>query len=372
VWVFAAAAAYWAASLATSPAWNTWIEEIIPKRLRANFFACRARISQIFTLIGFATGGLALHWGRASDAAAGLAHHWELTAFVGIFVVGAACRYLSGMFLSQQTEPSVGRYQSRPVSPWQLVSQTSGDVGGKLVLYLLAMQTAVQISGPYFTPFMLAKDKQNLSYLTYMLLIGVCFLGKAIALPLWGRLAHYAGARRLLWIGGTAIVPIAALWVLIDVMNFWQTTLHLNLGFTQVDVPIASQFIYIALVQLVSGVVWAAYELAMLLMFFEAIPKQDRTGVLTFYNFGNAAALVLGSLIGAAILQACGEAYWGYLVLFGLSSVARFCTLPLLLRTPDRHVAIVQSPALRVIAVRPDDGSVDRPILPSLADGPEE
>ena len=46
--------------------------------------------------------------------------------------------------------------------------------------------------------------------------------------------------------------------------------------------------VYLAGVQLLSGIVWAAYELAMMLMFFEAIPRQDRTSVLTFYNWGNA------------------------------------------------------------------------------------
>src|SRR5262245_39754045 len=43
-WVFVAASMYWAASQATGPAWNTWIEEIVPRRLRARFFACRARV----------------------------------------------------------------------------------------------------------------------------------------------------------------------------------------------------------------------------------------------------------------------------------------------------------------------------------------
>src|SRR4030095_1482716 len=45
-WVFLAASAYWAASQAAGPAWNTWIEEIIPMRVRANFFVCRARLAQ--------------------------------------------------------------------------------------------------------------------------------------------------------------------------------------------------------------------------------------------------------------------------------------------------------------------------------------
>jgi MFS family permease len=103
----------------------------------------------------------------------------------------------------------------------------------------------------------------------------------------------------------------------------------------------------------------------MLLMFLEAIPRQDRAGVLTFYNFGNAAALVLGSIIGATILQSLGENHQAYLYLFAISSGVRLLTVPLLWHMPHQPVTFVQ-PAVRVIAVRPDDGGLDRPILPSL------
>jgi hypothetical protein len=105
----------------------------------------------------------------------------------------------------------------------------------------------------------------------------------------------------------------------------------------------------------------------MLLMFFEAIPRQDRASVLTFYNFGNAAALVAGGLIGAVVLQLGGEHPTAYLVLFGLSSLARLCTVLLLRQAPDRAIEVTQ-PALRVIAVRADEGAVERPILPSLSE----
>lgn len=356
-WVFVAATAYWAASLATGPAWNTWIEEIIPKRVRSRFFACRARTSQLCTLIGFAAGGLALQFGDAQG--------WLMAAFVGIFLIGSACRFLSAGFLSQHTEPSRGRYASRHVSFCEMLSQTRGDVGGQLVFYLLAVQTAVQISGPYFTPFMLAQER--VSYLNYMLLIGIGFLGKVLALPWWGRVAHAAGPRRLLWIGGTSIVPIAGLWILSDWFEPWQTTWHINLAGASFDWHLSAEFAYLAFIQLVSGIAWAAYELAMLLMFFEAIPRQDRTGVLTIYNFGNAVALVVGSLIGASVLQYLGEAHSSYLVLFGLSSCARLLTVPLLWQAPNPHIEVAQ-PAVRVIAVRPDDGGSDRPILGSLSE----
>ena len=63
-----------------------------------------------------------------------------------------------------------------------------------------------------------------------MLLVGIGYLGKVIALPLWGRVAHYAGARRLLWIGGTSIVPVAALWLAADFFTPWQTTVVFPAG----------------------------------------------------------------------------------------------------------------------------------------------
>jgi hypothetical protein len=73
---------------------------------------------------------------------------------------------------------------------------------------------------------------------------------------------------------------------------------------------------------------------------------------------------VVGSLIGATLLQTLGEAHTSYLVLFGVSSLARLFTVPLIASAPERAVEVL--PAVRVIAVRPDEGGEDRPILPSL------
>jgi MFS family permease len=291
-----------------------------------------------------------------------------LPAFVGIFIVGSLCRFLSAGFLSQQSEPSRGRVEERSVSLGQLLARTRGDVGGRLVFYLLAVQTAVQISGPYFTPYMLSSER--MSYFNYMLLIGVGFLGKVIALPRWGRVAQVAGARRLLWIGGTAIVPIAALWCFSDYFARWQMTLPVNLFVVTFQWEISGKLLYLFGVQLLSGITWAAYELAMLLMFFEAIPRQDRTSVLTFYNFGNAMAMVVGGLIGAAILQLGHESHSAFLTLFAASSACRLLTLVFLYRAPNSAPVNLQAamqPAVRVVSVRPDNG-INRPILSSLSD----
>jgi MFS family permease len=194
---------------------------------------------------------------------------------------------------------------------------------------------------------MLSKSQLGLSYVEYMSLLGIAFLGKVVSLRLWGRLAQRWGARRLLWIGGVGIIPVGGLWIVTG--DFW----------------------YLAVVQAISGIAWAAYELALLLMFFEAIPRRERTSVLTIYNLGNAVALVIGALIGAAVLRLLGEATIAFMTLFGLSSLGRLTTLLLLARVPDLRTMTV-SPAMRTIAIRPNADAVDPPILPSIPNGEHE
>ena len=125
-----------------------------------------------------------------------------------------------------------------------------------------------------------------------------------------GAAADRLGARRLLWLGGLGIVPISGLWV------------------------ISNSFPYLFAVQILSGVSWAAYELAMLLLFFETIRPEERTSILTTFNFANALATAAGSLLGGGLLAFCGKTQSVYLLLFALSSMARLLTLIGLMRVP--------------------------------------
>src|SRR5262245_9479338 len=50
--VFALAAIYWGSGMATGPAWNTWMNGVVPPRLRAHYFARRSRGAQVAVLLG--------------------------------------------------------------------------------------------------------------------------------------------------------------------------------------------------------------------------------------------------------------------------------------------------------------------------------
>ncbi len=328
--VFAAAVLYWGAGLGAGPAWNAWAEHLVPKRLRAMFFARRVRISQSCILVGLVMGGLAL---RATPLGDNL--RWT---FGLMFAAGGLSRLLSASLLAFQTETGPPQemqpHAAEPAAPfpWR-------GAGARLVFYLMSVQVGVYLAGPYFTPYMLTK--LNLSYFQYMLLLSAAFVGKIVALPWFGAYAKRAGAQRLLWIGAVGIVPVAALWL------------------------VSNSFPYLLIMQFGCGVVWAAHELAVFLLFFETIPREQRLRLLTWYNFGNSTAMVVGAILGALILHTLGDAASTYLTIFALSSVARGLSLLALPGAPQRLFEVAPL-SVRVLAVRPSSGSIDRPILPTL------
>ena len=89
-----------------------------------------------------------------------------------------------------------------------LVQNTNGPV----LAYLLLSQAAVQVAGPYFTPFMLGH--LALSYYHYVILICAASLARIVLLPAWGRVVDRYGPQRVLWLSAIGIIPLPALWLL--------------------------------------------------------------------------------------------------------------------------------------------------------------
>ncbi|HEX4149504.1 MAG TPA: MFS transporter, partial [Pirellulales bacterium] len=330
--LFAAAAIYWGCGLATGPVWNTWVGTLVPRRVRAAYFARRTRFGQAGLLAGFVGGGIALQWAARNAAV--------LDAFAALFFVATLFRLVSAYFLSTQRELAVCPAAGRHLPFREALGRLRHSSTGGLLCYFLAVQSAVQISAPYFNPYML--QHLRMSYVQYVALVAAALVSRIVALPALGRFAHRFGARRLLWLGGAGIVPMAAAWLVSD------------------------HFVYLVGLQLVVGVVWAAYELSTFLLFFEAIAEDERTSVLTIFNFANALATVLGSLAGGAALVYFGKYQVVYLTLFALSSLARFAALGLLWRVPAAEAPagsrplLSPAPAARPASLSPSGASADQ------------
>lgn len=311
--IFAVVAIYWAASQGASPAWNAWMESVVPCRVRPGFFAFRTRTGQAAVLAGFMIGGFTLQYGKLEGN--------PLPYFAAIFAFAALCRVISAQYLIRQREAPADVRKPRAVSPGQLLGRIRAGSSERILLYFLAVQVSVQISGPYFTPYML--KQLQLSYAEFVLLLASSFLGKILVLPALGRFAYRFGTRKLLWLGGIGIIPVSGLWLYTDTF----------------PKMIALQFL--------AGAVWAAYELSMALLFFESVRSDERTSILTKFNLANAAGLCIGALIGGTCLKTLGQSPEAYLFIFALSSVFRAGSLLVLRFTPN--VDAVEDPEPAVV-----------------------
>ncbi|MFM9961580.1 MAG: MFS transporter [Planctomycetaceae bacterium] len=335
------ASLYWAGGLGTGPAWNVWIGTLVPRTIRAHFFARRSRLQQLTVLAGFLGGGFALQYGKRLDAAAGEGHDHVLTVFGILFSIACVCRVLSASFLAAQHEPQPLPADRRRIPVLEQLQRYRHSAGGRLLFYIVVVQFGVWITGPYFAPYM--REKLHFSYVDYAVLIAFSFVFKIMALPLCGRFAKRWGARRLLTLGGIGIIPMSGMW------------------------SVSDNYAWLCVTQITAGVCWAAYELAFFLLFFESIPADERVSVLTLFNLLNSAALAAGAILGGVILHFAHESAAAYQTLFLISSAWRALALFFLWRVPQIDVT-GDAVGVQIEDFRPTGEALDGPILSSLPD----
>ncbi len=304
--LLAAASMYWSAGMAGVPAWTDWMATLVPDQLRTPYFAHRNRLGQFAVFLGFMVSGIVLQVGEARGTV--------LPAFAAMFVVAGAARLVSTACLWSCREPR-SPLADRDATPASLpvveraraaLASMAGRRSGLIVAYLCCFVFGAQMAAPYFTPYMLRE--LGFSYHAFMLVYGTSFLSKALLLPAIGRLASRVGPLRLIWLASLAIVPLALLWL-----------------------P-SRNVAYLCGVQVLAGACWAAYELAVMLIFFQEVDAEERAGVVSVYNLGIAVATVAGAATGGVLLRGLGETWHAYAAVFVASCLARLAVIPILRR----------------------------------------
>jgi MFS family permease len=323
--IYLSASIYWGASLATGPAWNTWINALVPKRLRVEFFSYRSRFTHAATLIGLISSGLALNWGRR--------HSLELQVFTAIFLLSAVLRFISAESLARHSEPASLLRQAKPLALSETLEKILTSPYGKVLVYLFFLQIAVHMAAGFFNPFMLRELR--LPYSSYMILMGSVVLAKVLSMPIIYRLIKRWGLSKVLIFASIGIAPLPILWLFHGAMP------------------------YLILLQISSGFLWATHEISVFLILFGEIPAEDRTSVLTEFNFFQTFGMVMGALIGGSIFYYFGQNGTAYAAIFALSTAARFTCLMAIpaIRDPFRNAS------LRIYqrAIRP--GGFQRPVV---------
>ena len=298
--MFACLTGYWTAALGAGPAWNTWVAHLFPSRLRARYFAVRSRLCNLLQLAAMLASGGMLWLSERGQ--------WPLWGFALVLLAAAACRTGSVVYLQRQGDVKLEAADIRPLA-WRTLPRrlTIGDL--RILLYLAGFQGALNVAGPFITPWMI--DHLAMDKLRFTMCVAVVFISKSLTMPLVSRLVRRFGTSRVMAVSGAGTAITITLMAAVP---------HLG---------------WILLMQAIFGACMAGWDLAAFLLLFERLRHEERTALMSLYMTMNCAAIAAGSLLGGLALEWCGSWPHAYALVFGLSGALRLTAL--LLRPRPLH-----------------------------------
>ncbi len=189
---------------AVSPAWNSWLSNLIPAEVRPTYIGRRMFI---ITGVGMAYLFLASHWLDFADLP---------TSFLVVFTAG----WLGGVagYLVAARTPYPAIPEEGPSSARRLWLPLREPSFLRLCLFLLAWATAAMFAGAFYSVYMLRYLK--LSYSMVALFTNITLVTTMVGYRLWGAASQKFGSKPIIQILmlPAAIVPL--LWALTDAGNY--------------------------------------------------------------------------------------------------------------------------------------------------------
>jgi MFS family permease len=274
-----------------SPAWNSWMGDLVNEKERGIYFGRRNRITGLILFFSLLIAGFILQ--RFADGIT-----TQYTGFIIIFGIALFSRILSFLYLTKKYEPPYTIVPEAQFSFIDFLKQARFRNFGLFVLYLCFMNLAVFFSAPFFTAYMLYDLK--LDYMTFTVITATAIIIKYLSMPVWGRSSDKYGAKKILTLTGFLMPLIPVLWLF------------------------SKNNLYLILIQMYSGFVWAGFEISSFNFVFDTTTPAKRATCVAYYNVLNGVAIFIGAVIGGIIVK-YNNVFWSkYLFVFLLSGILRY------------------------------------------------
>lgn len=254
----------------TSPAWFSWMGDIIDEEYRGRWFAKRN------LLIGFVSVLLAISSAFALDYLE--KRGFVIFGFAVLFSLTIFMRLLCYFVFKKQYEPKLKLKKGYYFSFYDFIMSSSKSNFGKFTIFRSFLWFAASISSPLFSVYLLRT--LELTYPKYMILILIGTFYSLLVLKLFGKLADNYGNYRILCISSVFIPLVPILWILSS--SFWYL----------VTIP-----------PLVSGISWAGFNLASSNFIYDNVSVQKRGLIVSYFNLLGGLGVFLGGGLGALLIK---------------------------------------------------------------------
>lgn len=317
------------------PVWSSLMGDLVPIELRGSFFGHRNRLTGMSSFISLLLAGSVLHLFKdAGHAAAG---------FLVVFLAAMVARFSSAGWLRRYDDPPYHVQPEEVFSFWQFLRRAPHSNFAKFTFFFGITNCAVSFSSPYFALYML-RDLQ-FSYLEFTAISSVATMFQFLTFRYWGGISDRFGNKKILNIcsWGIGIVPLCWLF--------------------------STDILYICLVQIYAGLVWAGFNLAAANFIYDACSPPKRARCVAYRGIVNSVFVLAGSMAGGLTVKLLPPSFflgpWHFahslLFIFLLSGLLRLATAAFCLKLfhEVRDVEPIRSRELvfRITHIKPIAGA---------------
>jgi MFS family permease len=177
---------------------------------------------------------------------------------------------------------------------------------GRFTIYVTLMDLMVNLASPFFAVYMLLE--LNFSYLVIAIVTLSASVTTVLFMPIWGKFSDKYGNLRSLRICGLLIPAIPVLWL------------------------VSPNPFYLIIVEGISGILWAGFNLASVNFIYDAASKQRRGICFAYFGVLDGICIFVGATLGGLFATYVSVGFMTTLfLLFLISGVLRLVVSAIML-----------------------------------------
>lgn len=286
---------------ASTPAWFSWMGDIVDEKYRGRWFAKRNLIHGFILIILSLSASFFLDFFKKQG--------WLMFGFMILFFIAMICRLISWNLFKGQYEPKIKLKKDDYFSFWDFLFKSNKNNFGKFTLFRTTLAFAQWIAAPLFAVYLLRT--LQFSYHIYMIIVIMGSVFSIAFVELWGKFADKYGNYKTIVITSLFIPAIPILWTL------------------------SKSPIYLIFVpSIISGLAWSGFNLASGNFIYDNVTQQKRGFAVSYYNMFVGIGTFLGAGLGAILIKFLPETFslQPIILIFIISGIARM--LSVILWTP--------------------------------------
>ena len=278
-----------------TPAWFSWMGDIVDKRYRGRWFSKRGLIVGFVSVILALISAFFLDYFKRND--------WIMFGFIILFSLAFIFRIISREIFKETYEPKIKLEKGYYFSFWQFLRKAPKNNFGRFAIFRSLLSLANSISAPLIAVYLLRYLEFN--YTTYMVVTLAGAVYTFMVLELWGKFSDKYGNYKTLQITSILIPLIPVSWILFSSPIYF------------VLVPAA-----------IGGIAWAGFNLAASNFIYDNVSQSKRGLAVSYYNMLMGIGIFLGAGIGAILIKVLKTNFIEPLFLiFIIGSVARIIVI---------------------------------------------